>query len=111
MLCLLGILCLGRATVRIAPHMQYTSKSTLNLNLCQVPIFPPLQSAADFDEAACVALVRAALGDPAARVSIAGVRTWTMSAQVAERFQVRESPFWQKPHVVELVQGAKQSFA
>ena len=54
-----------------------------------MPIFPPLQSAADFDEAACAALVRAALGDPVADVSIAGVRTWTMSAQVAERFQVR----------------------
>ena len=56
-----------------------------------MPIFPPLESAADFDEAACVALVRAALGDPAADVSIAGVRTWTMSAQVAERFQVRKT--------------------
>lgn len=55
----------------------------------QVPIFPPLQSAADFDAAACLALVRAAVGDPAADVSIAGVRTWTMSAQVADRFQVR----------------------
>lgn len=55
----------------------------------QVPIFPPLQSAADFNTAACLALVRAAVGDPAADVSIAGVRTWTMSAQVADRFQVR----------------------
>ncbi|KAK9846335.1 hypothetical protein WJX81_001811 [Elliptochloris bilobata] len=55
--------------------------------VAQVPIFPPLQSAADFDEAACLALVRAAVGDRAADMRIAGVRTWTMSAQVAERFQ------------------------
>ena len=66
----------------------HSGASPLRLH-CQVPIFPPLQSAADFDEAACVVLVRAASGDPMADVSIAGVRTWTMSAQVAERFQVR----------------------
>jgi len=53
-----------------------------------VPIFPPLQSAEDFDEAACTGLIRAALGDPAADVAVVGSRTWTMSAQVADRFQV-----------------------
>jgi len=50
----------------------------------QVPIFPPLQKASDYTPAACLAMVRAALGiaDPAFDVDVRSVRGWAMSAQV-----------------------------
>ena len=51
----------------------------------QVPYFPPLQSAADFPEHVCAALVRAAAGVPDLDVGVGQVKTWAMSAQVAER--------------------------
>ena len=60
-------------------------------SVLQVPIFPPLQTQEDMTEAVCIRLLRAALGAAAAHVclDIRTVRTWTMNALVAERFQAR----------------------
>ena len=54
----------------------------------QVPYFPPLQRAADYTPAECTRLVRASLGvhDPAFPVHVRSVRSWTMSAEVAESY-------------------------
>lgn len=64
--------------------------------LWQVPMFPPLQTKADMTEAACLHVIRAALGPAAAGIPlhICTIRTWTMSGVVASKFQVR--PFQEK---------------
>jgi len=48
---------------------------------------PATESIDDFDHDRCGQLVRAAIGDPDADVSIVGTSTWHMSAQVAERMR------------------------
>ena len=55
----------------------------------QVPYFPPVQSVADFPVSKCVDILRKAAGLPRMQVDIKTVNTWSMSAQVADRFQVR----------------------
>ena len=55
----------------------------------QVPYFPPVQSAADFPISKCQDILRKAIGLPDIHVDVREVKTWTMSAQVAERFQVQ----------------------
>ncbi len=55
----------------------------------QVPYFPPLQSPADFDEVTCLKLIRAASGVPGlSDIQVKQVRPWTMSAQVAGRWEL-----------------------
>lgn len=55
--------------------------------VAQMPYFPPLQSAADFTEQACIDLVRRAAGDSSLPVKVLTVRPWAMSAAVAERYR------------------------
>ena len=54
----------------------------------QVPYFPPSQSIADFSPEVCKALLLAAIGQPDVNIDVRSVRTWTMHAEVADRFQV-----------------------
>ena len=56
----------------------------------QVPFFPPVQSVADFPASKCRDLLRKAAGVPDLDLDIRAVKTWNMSAQVAESFQVRQ---------------------
>jgi hypothetical protein len=56
--------------------------------VAQIPYFPPLQTPADFDEAACRRVLAAAAGADDVRLRIASVRAWTMNAQVAGAFRV-----------------------
>ena len=58
------------------------------LCLMQVPYFPPVQSAADFPVSKCQDILCKATGLPDIHLDVREVKTWTMSAQVAERFQV-----------------------
>lgn len=60
------------------------------LRAMQVPMFPPLQTRADMTEQVCQQAVRSAIGPAAADVDIEirTIRTWVMSALVADRFQV-----------------------
>jgi 2-polyprenyl-6-methoxyphenol hydroxylase-like FAD-dependent oxidoreductase len=51
------------------------------------PWDPDRESAADYTEAACTAIVRRALGTDAHPFTIRTIRTWTMTAQVAERYR------------------------
>ncbi len=53
------------------------------------PFEPGTESAADYDEARCTAIVRRALGSETHPFTIRTVRTWTMTAQVAERYRDR----------------------
>lgn len=53
----------------------------------QVPYFPPVQSLADFPASKCRDILRKAAGLPNLEVDVRTVKTWNMSAQVAERFQ------------------------
>jgi len=48
---------------------------------------PDNESAAAYDDARCTAIVRRALGSDAHPFTIRTVRTWTMTAQVAERYR------------------------
>ena len=52
--------------------------------MAQVPYFPPMQSLADFSDAACARLLGAAAGAPLSDLHVRQVRPWTMHAQVAE---------------------------
>ena len=54
----------------------------------QVPYFPPTQTKADFPPEACKEMLRAAIGTPAMDLDIHSIRTWTMHAEVADRFKV-----------------------
>ena len=54
---------------------------------------PATESIDDFDHDRCGQLVRAAIGDPDADVSIVGTSTWHMSAQVAERMLALKDRF------------------
>jgi hypothetical protein len=60
----------------------------------QVPYFPPVQSLADFPASKCRDILRKAAGLPNLEVDVRTVKTWNMSAQVAERFQVTSAAFW-----------------
>lgn len=51
------------------------------------PFDPDTESAAAYDEARCTAIVRRALGSDAHPFTIRTVRTWTMTAQVADRYR------------------------
>lgn len=46
---------------------------------------PATETAADYDDARCTEIVRAAVGDAEVDLEIAGAGTWHMTAQVAER--------------------------
>jgi 2,4-dichlorophenol 6-monooxygenase len=50
---------------------------------------PDTERAADYDEARCTALVRAALGTDAFPFAIRSISPWTMTAQIAERYRER----------------------
>ena len=54
----------------------------------QVPIYPPQQTLADFTPDMCRQVVRQSLGLPDIPIRLGTVRQWTMSSQVADRFQV-----------------------
>ncbi len=60
----------------------------------QVPYFPPVQSLADFPASKCRDILRKAAGLPNLEVDVRTVKTWNMSAQVAERFQVTSAACW-----------------
>ena len=60
----------------------------------QVPYFPPVQSLADFPASKCRDILRKAAGLPNLEVDVRTVKTWNMSAQVAERFQVISAAYW-----------------
>ena len=65
------------------------------LSLCgyvQVPYFPPAQSLADFTPNVLKTLLVAAMGQPGISVNVKSVRTWSMHAEVADKFQV--CPQW-----------------
>lgn len=51
------------------------------------PFDPDTETAADYDEARCSAIVRRALGSDAHPFTVRTVRAWTMTAQVAERYR------------------------
>lgn len=53
------------------------------------PFDPDAESAADYGDARCAAIVRRALGTAAYPFTIRTIRTWTMTAQVAERYRER----------------------
>ena len=49
-----------------------------------------MQSVADFPLSKCKDLLRMAAGIPDLNLDIRAVKTWSMSAQVADSFQVRQ---------------------
>lgn len=51
------------------------------------PFDPDNETAADYDEARCTAIVRRALGSDTHPFTVRTIRTWTMTAQVAERYR------------------------
>src|SRR5262249_59387245 len=51
------------------------------------PWDPDHESAADYTEDACTAIVRRALGTDTVPFTIRTIRTWTMTAQVAQRYR------------------------
>jgi 2,4-dichlorophenol 6-monooxygenase len=51
------------------------------------PIDPEKESLEDYDEARCEGIVRRALADPALDFEIETISSWTMTAQVAERYR------------------------
>jgi 2-polyprenyl-6-methoxyphenol hydroxylase-like FAD-dependent oxidoreductase len=51
------------------------------------PFDPDAESEADYDAARCAGLVRDALEDPALDFEVATIGSWTMTAQVAERYR------------------------
>ncbi|KAK9842673.1 hypothetical protein WJX74_000512 [Apatococcus lobatus] len=55
--------------------------------VAQVPIYPPQQSLEDFTPEVCQHIVRQSIGLPDIPVRLGTVRQWTMSSQVANRFQ------------------------
>lgn len=52
----------------------------------QVPYFPPLQCIDDYSPEVCRQLIATAAGLPDLQPRVETVRTWTMSAQVAQRW-------------------------
>jgi 2-polyprenyl-6-methoxyphenol hydroxylase-like FAD-dependent oxidoreductase len=58
-----------------------------NESVFMVGFDPATESAEDYGRDRCARIVRAAIGDDAADVEIAGVGTWHMTAQVADRFR------------------------
>lgn len=64
---------------------------TLHMACVQVPIFPPMQSLSDFDDAKCKWLIAAACGTAFPDVQVKSVKMWAMGAQVAQTFQACSS--------------------
>ncbi|KAK9819702.1 hypothetical protein WJX72_001426 [[Myrmecia] bisecta] len=57
--------------------------------VAQVPIYPPLQTLADFTPAVCKSLLLNTLGAGAdLDIHVSAIRSWTMSAQVAQCFRM-----------------------
>ena len=78
--------------------------------ILQVPYFPPVQSIADFSPVKCVDILRKAAGLPSMQVDIKTVRTWSMSAQVADNFQVCCYPTVQHQDMPDTAQACLQYF-
>ena len=55
-----------------------------------MPYFPPVQSINDFTPDKCLDILHRALGTVNLQIDVKAVKTWTMSAQVAEHFQVHQ---------------------
>ena len=53
-----------------------------------MPYFPPAQSLADFTPNVLKAQLVAAIGQPGISLDVKSVRTWSMHAEVADKFQV-----------------------
>jgi 2-polyprenyl-6-methoxyphenol hydroxylase-like FAD-dependent oxidoreductase len=53
----------------------------------QIPYFPPFEKLDDFPAAVCRSHILDAIGDPAVDVEIKSIQSWTMQAQVANRYQ------------------------
>jgi hypothetical protein len=70
------------------PHAEYLWCCSESSAAGQVPYFPPMQSLADFPNPVCQRLLRDAIGVPDVDVQILSVRTWTMHAEVAQKFKV-----------------------
>ncbi|HKJ24019.1 MAG TPA: FAD-dependent monooxygenase [Myxococcota bacterium] len=51
------------------------------------PFDPDVESVEDYDAARCAALVRSGLEDPGLDLAVETISTWTMTAQVAERYR------------------------
>ena len=61
--------------------------------MLQVPYFPPMQSLQEFTPQRCKQLMQIASGlETPLELTVKSVRTWAMSAQVAETFQAPPSP-------------------
>ena len=58
----------------------------------QVPFYPPVQQLEQFTDAFCKDLILKASGLNELHIVVKSVRSWTMSAQVAETFQVTVTP-------------------
>ena len=83
----------GALTVLLKCHQGCSSLiiRCLVSHLFQVPIYPPQQSLADFTPEVCKRIVRQSIGLQDIPVRLGTVRQWTMSSQVADRFQVGPS--------------------
>ncbi len=57
-----------------------------------IPFDPETETEADYDASRCEKLVREALEEPGLELEVAHVSSWTMTAQVAERY--REGPIF-----------------
>ena len=65
------------------------ARDVLSLHGClQVPYFPPAQCLADFTPDVLKTLLLAAIGQPEISVDVKSIRTWSMHAEVADKFQV-----------------------
>ena len=74
-------------------HMLYQAHGELGLNeSVQVPFYPPVQQLEQFTDAFCKDLILKASGLDELHIVVKSVRSWTMSAQVAETFQVTVTP-------------------
>jgi len=64
--------------------------------VAQIPYLPPVQHVSDFTREVCERVLRSAIGwtdDGTKRMDILGVRAWTMSAEVSEKFIHRDRVF------------------
>lgn len=55
----------------------------------QFPYFPPAQAASDFTEAVCRAKIASAIGERTTDIDIHAIRSWAMTAQVADTFHIQ----------------------
>jgi len=56
--------------------------------VAQIPYLPPVQQLSDFTPSVCERMLRSAIGwkDASKALDILGIRAWTMSAEVSEKF-------------------------